>query len=80
MQNEIVARSTSREAGQAALEAHRERRDRVAATFVAAYAAVAAASVDLNAASLERAALAAAAAVRALGELGFLPPKPGGAA
>jgi hypothetical protein len=69
MQMAIVAAASSREDGQAKLAEHRKKRDKIAAAFVFAYGAVAAASVDLTASSLEQAARAAAAAVRALGDL-----------
>lgn len=65
-QDRIVAEAPSHEQGRAALEAYRARRDKVAAGFVLAYSAVAAASVDLTEASLQAALVAGAEVVQAM--------------
>ncbi len=71
-QEAIVASATSREDGAAKLLAWRARRDRVAATFVTAYGALAVASLDLTDEALTAAGRTTAAVLAALRNLGVL--------
>lgn len=68
-QARIVARASSQDEGARELAAYRGRRDKVATAFVAAYSALALASVEPSAASLVELGSTAAAAVRGLREL-----------
>lgn len=72
-QGGIVDTSTSYDQGHRTLEAYRSQRDKVATAIVAAYAAIAAASVDTTDDSLRKAAAAMTTVVSALRELGVIP-------
>lgn len=71
-QAEIVEAAKTREEGVAALSDYRAKRNKVTVAFVAAYGAIAAASVDLTDESLTKAAFAARDLVSALRALGVI--------
>lgn len=72
-QDAIVEAATSHEQGVAALAAYKAKRDKVAVSFVAAYSAIAVASVDLTDSAITQMVSLAAEVISALRELGLLP-------
>lgn len=72
-QGGIVDSATSREQGERSLAEYRGQRDKVTAAFVAAYGAIAVASVDANDAAIKSTIDTMATLVTALRELGVIP-------
>jgi hypothetical protein len=72
-QTALVDGAASLNAGTVALTEYRGKRDKLTLAFVAAYGALAAASIDGTAASFEKATTAATALLAALKELGVIP-------